>query len=236
MMKTFLLVMIIFYLPSTYALECQWWQTKIKPHQVRKYDRNGVPVSALPRQEHCRETWKHSDKVVATFVDSPPSIWTKEERFRPWTKKEMSEVLAAYEKLPEWLLFLHKSFHRAEVSSKSNKNPAAADKTTDSVTIYNEFYKRPNKAGIVGHEMAHLLFKRLSSDDIATFTVLAGWTLRVEGNQVYEDPPGKVLIKDSTVNKEEDFANLIAIYFTEPAKLKVHNPKLFDHFQERYPR
>jgi hypothetical protein len=221
-------------LSPVYAVECEWWQTKVKSHQVKQYERKGFPVSAHPRQEHCREVWKHADQIISTFRDSPPLNWAKEEKFKAWSQKDIQEVLKAYEMLPEWLLGLQKSFHRAEKSSKTAKNPAASDKTTDSVTIYDEFYKRSNKRAIVGHEMAHLLFKRLSPDDIGSFTDLAGWTLKVEGNQVFEVPPAKVLIQDSFVNKEEDFANSVEIFFTDPSRLKNHNQKLFDFFQKRF--
>ena len=161
-------------LAPAYAAECGWWQTKVRSHQVKQYNRKGFPVSAHPRQEHCREIWKNADKIISTFKDSEPSNWTKEEKFKKWSQKEIEEVLKAYEKLPEWLSDLQKSFHRAEKSSKSAKNPAASDKTTDSVTFYDEFYKRSNKEAIIGHEIAHLLFKKLSPDDIVLFTDLAG--------------------------------------------------------------
>ncbi len=89
---------------------------------------------------------------------------------------------------------------------------------------------------IVGHEMAHLLYARLSVDDIVLFTDLAGWTLKVEGSQVFEIPPTKVLIEDSTLSKEEDFANSVEVYFTTPAKLQTHNPRLYDFFKKRFPK
>ena len=56
-----------------------------------------------------------------------------------------------------------------------------------------------------------------------------------EGSKVFEVPPLVVLIKDSTLNKEEDFANLIEVYFTDPNKLKSYNLKLFEFFKKRYP-
>ncbi len=233
-MKYLLMVVSVFMLFPAYAIECEWWQSKVKSHQVKKYERKGFPVSAHPRLEHCREIWKHADEIISAFKDSAPSNWTKEEKFKAWSQKEIREILKAYGRLPEWLVNLHESFHRAEMSSKSIKNPAASDKTTDSVTIYDEFYKRSNKEAIVGHEMAHLLFKRLSSEDITSFTDLAGWTVKVDGNQVFEVPPSKFLIQDSVIDKEEDFANLIEIFFSEPSKLKNHNPKLFDFFQKRF--
>lgn len=233
-MRILLIILSIFMVSPAYSIECKWWQSKVKSHDVKQHKRNGVSVSEHPRQEHCREIWKNSDKIISTFENSVPSNWTKEEKFKAWSQKDIREVLKAYEKLPEWLLNLHKSFHRAATSSKSAKNPAASDKTTDSVTIYDEFYKRSNKEAIVGHEMAHLLYKKTSHEDIITFTELADWTLKVEGNQVFEVPPDKVIIQDSIVNKEEDFANLVEIYFTDPSKLKNHNPKLFEFFQKRF--
>jgi hypothetical protein len=149
-------------------------------------------------------------------------IGQAKKNFKRWTQLEIAEVLKEYEKMPDWLLFLQKTFHRAERSIVHN-NPAASDKRTDSITIYDEFYKRPHKEAIVGHELAHLLYKKLSVSEITSFTDLAGWTLKVEDGKVFEVPPSTVLINDSTLNKEEDFANLIEIYFTDPNRLKNHN-------------
>jgi hypothetical protein len=224
-----------FMISHAYAIECEWWQTKYSATTVNKRPKKGK-VREHPRREYCREKWKHSDKVISTFKESPPTNWSKNEKFKPWTQKEIRDILKAYEKLPEWLLFLHKSFHRAEKSSNLSTNPAASDKTTDSVTIYDEFYKRLNQEAIVGHEMAHLLFKKLSVDDKVQFNDLSGWTLKVEGNQVFEIAPPKVIINDSVLNKEEDFANLIEVYLTDPAKLKSHNTKLFNFFEKRFPK
>ena len=203
-------------------------------HQVNAHQRSGSTVSSHPRQEHCREKWRHSDKITSSFQNTRPEVWTDQEKFKQWKQLEIAEILKAYEKMPEWLLFLQKSFHRAEKSTIL-KNPAASDKRTDSITIYDEFYKRQNKEAIIAHELAHLLYKKLSVSEITTFTDLAGWTLKVEGNQVFEVPPAIVLISDSTINKEEDFANPIEIYFTDPNKLKNHNLKLFEFFKKRYP-
>lgn len=234
-MKYLFLILTIGYLPTSYAIECKWWQTKVSTHRVSTHQRNGSTVSSHPRQEHCREKWKYSDQIVSSFQDEKPSNWSTQDKFKKWNQADIVEVLKAYEKMPDWLLFLQKSFHRAEISTIP-KNPAASDKTTDSITIYDEFYKRSNKEAIVGHELAHLLYKKLSVSDITSFTDLAGWTLKVEGSEVFEVPPSKVLINDSKLNKEEDFANLIEIYFTDPNKIKSYNPKLFEFFHKRYPR
>ena len=233
-MKCFLLLIIFCHVPVAFAIECLWWQSKVSSHQVSSHQRNGSTVSSHPRQEHCREKWKYSDKIVSSFQNSRPEIWTDQERFKQWTQSEIAEVLKAYEKMPKWLLFLQKSFHRAEKSIIPN-NPAASDKRTDTITIYDEFYKRQNKEAIIGHELAHLLYKKLSVSEITLFTDLAGWTLKVEGSKVFEVPPPIVLINDSKLNKEEDFANLIEVYFTDPNKLKNHNLKLFEFFKKRYP-
>jgi hypothetical protein len=233
-MKYFLLLIIFWNVPVAFAVECQWWQSKVSSHQVNAHQRNGSTVSSHPRQEHCREKWKHSDKIASSFQNARPELWTDQEKFKQWTQSEIVEVLKAYEKLPDWLLFLQKTFHRAEKSTIP-KNPAASDKRTDSITVYDEFYNRQNKVAIIGHELAHLLYKRLSVSEITSFTDLAGWTLKVEGSKVFEVPPPIVLINDSNLNKEEDFANLIEVYFTDPNKLKNHNFKLFEFFKKRYP-
>ena len=126
---------------EVYALECQWWQIKVSSHKVSSHQRNGSTVSSHPRQEHCREKWKYSDQIVSSFQNVSPARWSNQEKFKQWKQSEIAEVLKAYEKMPDWLLFLQKSFNRAETSSIP-KNPAASDKTTDSITIYDEFYKR----------------------------------------------------------------------------------------------
>jgi hypothetical protein len=92
-MKNLFLILTIFGLNKAHALECEWWQSKVQSHQVRQHGRNGTPVSAHPRQEHCRENWKHAEKVVSNFKDSSPSSWTGKERFKAWRQREVIEVL-----------------------------------------------------------------------------------------------------------------------------------------------
>jgi hypothetical protein len=81
LMKYFLLFILIGQVPAAFAIECQWWQSKVSTHLVGSHQRNGSTVSSHPRQEHCREKWKHSDQIVSSFQSEKPVDWTSQEKF-----------------------------------------------------------------------------------------------------------------------------------------------------------
>lgn len=51
----FTVLLYIFAVMPANAIECEWWQTYVSAHQVKKHERNDSHISAHSRKEHCRE-------------------------------------------------------------------------------------------------------------------------------------------------------------------------------------
>ena len=79
---------------ESWALDCQWWQTKVKAATISQHQREGHNVSKHPRQEHCRERWLGADRYINQFKNDPIPGWSnKGETFKNWDRGEMQKVL-----------------------------------------------------------------------------------------------------------------------------------------------
>lgn len=220
---------------SCNALECEWWQTKVKSHPVKNHQRNGEAVKDHLRKEHCREKWKHSNTAIHLFKNDVPKSWpNKSEKFKQWTRLEISKLLDVYSKLPDWIRNENISLYRAQKSIFPT-NIATTDITTDSIAFYDTAMSRNLYTVAFQHELAHVLYKKLSVAEINKISELSGWRIEVKKNKVYELPPEIPIIKDSVISIEEDFSNLIEVYLQNSDKLKQLKPKLFQYFKKRFP-
>lgn len=229
----FLSIIFILIPLRSYALQCEWWQTQVKSHQVSKHQRNDSMVSAHPRQEHCREKWKNADKIISAFNDQKPNKWSHEEDFKAWKKNEIEEILKIYENIPSSLQPNSVSIHRAK-KSVVKENPASTDIITKSMVLYDIFFQSKEKKSIVEHELSHLAYENLSYSDIIEYSNLSGWTLKSERGKIFDIPPEKVIKEDSKISREEDFANRLELYLSQPEKLKSYNPESYEFFRKRF--
>jgi hypothetical protein len=232
MKKSFLIIFL--FSSNSYALTCNWWQIKVKEHIVHEHQQHGSNVGTYTRKEHCREKWKYADLIAPSFKNTKPENWPHQEKFKSWNQKEIELILRSYGTLPEWLTKNKVTFHRGEKSIVTS-NQATTDITTNSISIYNNFYRKNQRDKVITHELAHIFYQSLSPGDIMTFSETSGWTITIKNNQIFEIPP-QALIKDSKASQEEDFANTMEIYLTSPQKLKAHNLKLYEYFNKRYPK
>lgn len=221
---------------ESWAIECQWWQTKVRAAIIPKHQRQGHTVSKHPRQEHCRERWNGADRYINQFKDDPIPGWSnKGETFKKWSRTEIQTVLEILPKLPYWTKIEQYTFRRADKSIHKD-NPATSELTTKTIVLYDKFFTYRDKLGAVGHEASHFLFPSLSSGDLATFADLSGWDVEVKSDKIYVLPPKKPLQADSVLNKEEDFTNYMELYISNPRKLKEQNSKMYEFLLKRYPQ
>ena len=220
---------------DAWALECQWWQTKVKASTISQHQREGHNVSKHSRQEHCREKWKGADLYINQFKNDPIFGWrNKGETFKKWHRSEIQTVLELLHKLPPWTKIDQYTFRRADKSIHQG-NPATSELTKKTIILYDIFFTYKDKLGAIGHETSHFLFQSLSSGDLAVFADLSGWDVKVKDDKIYVLPPKKPLRADSVINKEEDFTNYMELYISNPKRLKLQNPKMHEFLHKRYP-
>ena len=230
-----ILLVAVFLTPSAYSVECQWWQTKVSSHQVKRHQQKDKKVSAHLRQEHCREKWNGADKLIKLFKDQPIKGWLHKETFKNWKRTEIQTLIEILPSIPQWAAVEKYSFYRANRSIHKG-NPATSEVTYGSIIIYDQFFNENNKASILVHESGHHLFKHLNASEGEEFASLSGWNEEVtKDRKVYIIPPKNLIKPDSVLSKEEVFTNHLEIYFINPTKYKQSYPKAFDFFQKRYP-
>jgi hypothetical protein len=221
---------------KSWALECQWWQSKVKASTIPQHPREGHTVSKHPRREHCRERWKGADHYINQFKDDPVQGWgNKGEIFKKWARSEIQTVLELLPELPQWTKIELYTFRRADKSIHKG-NVATSELTKKTIILYDKFFTYEDKLGTIGHEASHFLFPSLSPEDLTEFSDLSGWDVEVKNDKIYVLPPKKPLQADSVINKEEDFTNYMELYISNPNRLKHQNPKMFEFLLKRYPR
>lgn len=230
-----LFILTLFISSHSYAIQCEWWQTKYSATIVDKHPRQGTNVREHPRKEYCKNRWANADIHIKQFKDDPIPGWSNNgETFTQWKQNEIQDVLEILPKLPAWTEIKNYFFRRADKSIHEG-NPATSELTQRSIILYDLFFKHPDKLGTIGHEASHFLFPKLSPADLSEFETLSGWDIEVKDDKVYILPPKNPLKPDSVINKEEDFTNHMELYISSPKQLKKRNQKMFDFFSKRYP-
>jgi hypothetical protein len=221
---------------EAWALECQWWQSKVRGSVIPQHPRKGHTVSKHPRQEHCRERWKGADLHITQFKDDPIPGWVnKGETFKKWNRPEIQTILDLLPKLPPWAKVGLYTFRRADKSIHQG-NAATSELTKKTIIFYDAFFTYKDKLGAIGHEASHFVFQELTNPDISEFEKLSGWKIETKGRKVYVVPPSNLLMPDSAIDSEEDFTNHAEIYISNPDKLKKINPRIYEFFLKRLPK
>lgn len=221
---------------ESWALDCQWWQTKVKAATISQHQREGHNVSKHPRQEHCREKWVGADRYINQFKNDPIPGWgNKSETFKNWDHAEMQKVLEVLPNLPRWAQIERYTFLRAGKSIHKG-NSATSELTKKIIILYDNFFTHKDKLGAIGHEASHFVFQELTDLEITEFEKLSGWEIETKDRKVYVVPPKNPLMPDSVLNNEEDFANHAEMYVSDPIHLKKTNPKIYEFFLKRFPK
>lgn len=230
------LLLLIFFIPKAYSVECQWWQKKWKDHTVSKYPKkDGSQVRSHPRDGHCRDKWPKASFYIERLNNIPPPYWSKpDEKFKTWNIQEAEIILEILPKLPPYIEIDNYYFFRAETHKEFKKNPAEIDVKTRSVVLYDIAFKNFYLPSVIVHESAHYLFEKLDHKVIEKFSDLSGWKTELVNNKLIKTPPKSLIIPDSKDSVSEDFSNHLELYFSSPDVLKRKNLNLFLFFEERY--
>ena len=123
------------------------------------------------------------------------------------------------------------------LQSQYGQNPATTNPPQKDVTLYDlAFVHEDSLAQILSHELSHILFESLTSEEKKVFAEKAGWDRRnIMGKEHYFPKRGKTNIKaDSSDSLEEDFANHIELFLFKPANLKVKSRDSHSWIQGRF--
>lgn len=219
-----ILVFNILFLQDVYAsLECKKTEVHISGHSVSDYTtQTGKKVSEYHKNEYCRKSKLGAKNLK--FENKEPDNWNFNEVFKAWEDRELNQFFNDGDRLPALLRkqVLEKIF-RGEKSIYPT-NPAASLPSGKLIILYDTYFQRNDRVRVLGHEMAHLLYWRLSREQKKEFAQISGWNFdEVKGLRT---PPKILIYEDSVDGPAEDFANNIEAYYFDRKHLKRNNLKL----------
>lgn len=225
----FLFFNLLFFQNAYALLECKKTEIHINGHFVSGYiTKTGKKVSEYYKNEYCRKSKLGVGNLE--FANKAPGNWNSNEVFKAWNEKELNQFFNDGDRLPPLLRkqVLEKIF-RGEKSTYPN-NPAATLPSGKFIVLYNDYFQRNDRSRVLGHEMAHLLYWRLSREQKKEFAQISGWNFdEVKGLRT---PPKSVIYGDSAESPAEDFANNIEAYYYDQKYLKKHNLKLLKFIED----
>lgn len=227
--KILLTFMLYIFSVSIFAeeIKCESGKILIRGHFVKPYIRkNGIHVNGYYKDQYCRTSTFTGEEII--FLDEKPLAWPLNEKFKIWSKAEIEIVLKELESLPD--IFKKqklKTIHRGSIS-KFPKNLAASLPITNSIVLYDSFFVSLEKSRILAHEIAHLWYWQLSSEQKKIFAVYSGWSYNPLTKA--REKSKKSIYPDSQDSPSEDFANNAEAYFYDSQKQKDFDRQLQDFY------
>lgn len=204
---------------SANEITCSHNEIKIKSSYVKPYKRlDGTPVSGYFKRQYCRKSSYEMESL--SFEDERPKSWKFNENFSSWNEKEINIILSTLDKLPSYFKNKKiKSFYHGTKSIFKN-NPAATLPISNEIVLYESFFRSPEKERILAHEIPHILYFSLTSEEKINFAKILGWNISPLS------PPKEVIYPDSVDSPAEDMANNIEAYFYDSDKQLKFNKKI----------
>ena len=187
-----------------FAKQCPSGQYFVSAHSRDSYYRqDGTFVKAANVEAHCR-VYNFSSPLKLKFEDQMPQGWPYQlDLFKKWTKAEKRDIQKALDSLPKLLRDLGEiRIYRAVKSSFPNNH--ASSGPDDSVIVLYDSAKKFSYKQALAHEMAHILFSKLSADEKEEYYSFSDWKQN-RGN--FYTKRNDFSESDGSLFPEEDFAN-----------------------------
>ena len=206
----------------TFSKVCGEGQYLVRSHYRSGYVKtDGTLVSSAQVSAHC--------KNYRTAKPPEPHFRKMKSRsFRSWSKKEKRMIQEALKKLPKILTHIGKiTFYRKKMSKYPN-NPASVNTKIKRITIYDSIYQY-NLERVISHELAHILYHRLSDQERDSYTTIANWKLKTDktGEEIMQSTRTVFTEDDGKSSPKEDFSNNIEYYLFDKKTLRRKNPKIY---------
>ena len=222
--KLFALLLIIIPFLNSWAKTCPEGTYLVQGHPRQAYYRNnGTHVSAATVSSYCRN-YRDDGPLQPQFKTRFPKGWPhKEEQFKKCSKAKQQKISKILNSIPKILTNVGKLKTYCANKSYITNNPAASSPEAKIIVLYNSSFKMDTKRVVV-HELAHILWSRLSDKEKDTYQDASNWSL-VAGVYIYNRT--KFSESDGKNGPEEDFANNIEHYFANTNKFKKEFPNIY---------
>lgn len=171
-------------------------------------------------KDPCKDIIKKLEKNISILK---PSNWPNKEKSSAWNKSEKMHVVESLSRIPEKLV--NKSdFEIFKLDKSVNyPNPASnADGPKLLIAVYNSLFKgNYDLDTVLVHELAHQYYRKMGSDLQKNYRDSTNWFTSKSNDKIIIASRSTGFVKeDGKESPEEDFANNLEVYITDPTNLK----------------
>lgn len=212
---------------------CSIWEFIVRSHEVQAYERkDGTKISEGKKKDFCKNKFPKVESWQNRFTDGKIAGWpNKSEDFKNWTQLEKETVLKYLSEQPT--IYRNISGVTFLRGSKSiyNKNPGAAVKRLNAISLYDEFFISNKKSQILSHEISHLHIYEHNREEINKLVYLMGWREETETKNLVRFTKSQPLKPNSLHDVSEDLANHFEFYLHNPKELNVKSKQAHECIQ-----
>jgi len=222
-MKIAMLLLFLLTLFNAQANSCPEGTYSIQNHPRQAYYKNdGTHVSSTTVSSYCRH-YRDDGLLKEQFLLEKPKKWPHpKEKFKECLKEKQKIVSKILKSIPKILTNIGKlEIYCAQKSEVSN-NPATCAPEKKIIVLYDSSFNMNTKKIII-HELAHLLWSRLSDKEKQSYFDVSKWR---KFDNIYIYNRASFSAPDGKNGPEEDFANNIEYYFTKPINFKRGFPQI----------
>ena len=213
---------------------CSKWEFIVRTHEAQAYEKkDGTKVTNAKKKDFCKNKFPKAESWQEKFTDSGIKDWpNKTEQFRNWTQLEKETVLKYLSEQPAIFRNLPGITFLRGIKSIYEKNPGAAVKNLNAITLYDEFFNSNKKSQILSHEISHLYLFERSREEIATLVYLMGWREETKTKNLIRITNSPRLKPKSLLDLSEDIADHFEYYLHYPQDLKIKSKQASDYIEK----
>ena len=230
--KLFLILLCLLTLPWDLKADavtsfCSTNQYLVKKHNRSGYFRSdGVYVSPSVVSAHCRD-YRSFRSAEIHFPTKISKVDLSKKRFKRFSKEEKRKIRDAFKKIPRILTDFGKiTFYRQKEGIVRN-NPAVTNPKKKEIILYDSIFQH-NIERVLAHELAHILYERLSDKERNSYKLVAKWENReIKGEKITINTRQVFTAIDGIFSPDEDFANNIEYYLFDEKTLQKKNKEIY---------
>ena len=216
------ILLILHLIGNTYSSSCPDGMYQVRGHDRKAHHRDGHYVQATKVSSYCKH-YRNDGPLKLKFRQRMPQGWSqKKEKFKKCSRKKQNKIAKALSELPPILTNVgHLKIHCA-VRSVYPKNPATVAPEAKIIVLYDSVLAK-NMKRIIAHELAHILYDRLSDEEKEELYKVSLWE---DDKKKFSPKRKKFSELDGANDPDEDFANNIEHYLFENKNFQNKFPKI----------
>ncbi|MGB0453771.1 MAG: hypothetical protein ACPGJV_08640 [Bacteriovoracaceae bacterium] len=217
-------LLILGFIGETYASSCPEGMYRVQGHYRQAHYRNGKYVKGANVSPHCKH-YRSDGPLKPEFKLRMPKGWPqKKEKFKKCSKKNQKKINKALSTLPKILTNIGKlKIHCADRSVYLG-NPASSAPNVKIIVLYDSAFSGDVKR-YIAHELAHILYTRLSDEEKKILHKVSSWTEDKNGR--FKTKRKKFSEPDGAIDPDEDFSNNVEHYLFNKRHFRRDYPEIF---------